>query len=94
MVCKINNYKLYIYCYYKQLCGYVGIIINNQYVIIVKAYLIVIFSNLKFINNLDNFKKAWHTRVEKESENEEVQLLSKRRRTLLDVSTSSSDDGN
>ncbi|XP_060855058.1 uncharacterized protein LOC132932708 [Metopolophium dirhodum] len=40
----------------------------------------------------DDFKKAWHIRVEKESESEEVQLLPKRKRTILNVSASSSDD--
>ncbi|XP_025194037.1 uncharacterized protein LOC112593734 [Melanaphis sacchari] len=42
----------------------------------------------------DNFKKAWHVRVEKESENEEVHLMTKCKRasTIFDVSSSSSDE--
>jgi len=55
---------------------------------------VVFFANSKFTNYLDDFKKAWHIRVEKESESEEVQLLPKRKRTILNVSASSSDDGN
>jgi len=55
---------------------------------------VVIFSNLKFTNILDNFKKAWHTRVEKELENEDVQLITKCKRAIFNVSGSSSDEGN
>ncbi|XP_025191671.1 uncharacterized protein LOC112591933 [Melanaphis sacchari] len=39
-----------------------------------------------------NFKLAWHTRVEKESESEEVQIMPKRKRTIIDVSDNNSDE--
>lgn len=47
---------------------------------------------MNYINILDNFKKAWHTRVEKESEIEEVKLPCKRKQ-LYDLTDSSDDEG-